>query len=340
MNAVQLKDFATKMIEGNYPFVVAGAPGVGKTQIFKALGKELNRKVWISHPVLDDPTDYKGLPWMTQDENDRTIADFLPIGIINQMLDFPSDELGLWIIDDGLQATTAVQGALMQWFSREERELNGRKLGDNISIVMLTNEKTHGAGVTAAIEPLKGRAVAIVRLEPDLPSWIDWALAHSIDMRIITYLSMVPHALSMPKVSSDLENTPNPRTWNHASYILGMGLEPTVELEALSGAIGRPVASELAGFLRIHQEMPNPISIKTDPTYREQPKSSNASFALTGSLARSVTEAELPLVLNYMDEVMKQEFRRLWCVLFNKVNKELTKTEAYTNWAVANQDIL
>ena len=94
MNAAQLYVFASQLITDNQPFIVAGEPGVGKTQILKQICADLDRRLFISHPVLDDPSDYKGLPWMVNEivgEESIARAEFIPIGQVARVLD-PSPE--------------------------------------------------------------------------------------------------------------------------------------------------------------------------------------------------------------------------------------------------------
>src|SRR5215470_3106412 len=88
-----LIELLSKAIPKRRPVLVAGAPGIGKSdivaQVVSGLPLPLNRNIgkhkaaakangWkliVSHPAVADPTDFKGLPWF-----DGTRADFRPIG--------------------------------------------------------------------------------------------------------------------------------------------------------------------------------------------------------------------------------------------------------------------
>jgi len=63
MRAKQLKEAVKFAIRNKYPLLIKGAPGIGKTDIVAQACLETNTELIISHPVVSDPTDFKGLPF-------------------------------------------------------------------------------------------------------------------------------------------------------------------------------------------------------------------------------------------------------------------------------------
>ena len=62
-------------IKNHYPVLITGSPGIGKSDIVSQACEKTSADLIISHPVVSDPTDYKGLPFALDDR-----ADFLPFG--------------------------------------------------------------------------------------------------------------------------------------------------------------------------------------------------------------------------------------------------------------------
>jgi MoxR-like ATPase len=73
----QLTTLANAFILARMPLLVTGAPGVGKSNIIEAIASQLGYDLLISHPVVSDPTDFKGLPFAN---GQSTEATFLPFG--------------------------------------------------------------------------------------------------------------------------------------------------------------------------------------------------------------------------------------------------------------------
>ena len=49
-------------LEHRFNILIVGAPGIGKTEIINQACDEAGMQMIVSHPVVSDPTDYKGLP--------------------------------------------------------------------------------------------------------------------------------------------------------------------------------------------------------------------------------------------------------------------------------------
>src|SRR6185312_7031090 len=103
-----LSGYLKKAIVRNYPVLIKGKPGIGKTEIISAAASDADSDLIISHPVVADPTDFKGLPFPTSDGR----AEFLPYGDLDRIK--KASKKTVYFLDDLGQASAAVQAACMQ----------------------------------------------------------------------------------------------------------------------------------------------------------------------------------------------------------------------------------
>src|SRR5262245_29849624 len=125
MTPKQLTSLLASTIPSKLPILITGAPGVGKSDIVDSAAASAGADLIISHPVVSDPTDAKGLPWVA---NDKKSATFLPFGEMKRALD--ADNLTVWFLDDLGQASPAVQASFMQLILA--RRINGHQLPEHI----------------------------------------------------------------------------------------------------------------------------------------------------------------------------------------------------------------
>lgn len=64
MKPSQLYELLSRTIPAKLPVLIKGAPGIGKTDIVSQACKDAGAELIVSHPVVDEPIDYKGLPFV------------------------------------------------------------------------------------------------------------------------------------------------------------------------------------------------------------------------------------------------------------------------------------
>jgi len=77
LSPTQLTELLSIYIPQRFPVLITGRPGIGKSDIVEAAAAATDHELLISHPVVEDPTDSKGLPFPSSD-GER--ARFLPFG--------------------------------------------------------------------------------------------------------------------------------------------------------------------------------------------------------------------------------------------------------------------
>ena len=116
MTPKQLKKVLLTTCKNRLPVLIKGAPGVGKSDIVNQVSDELEMDLVLMHPVVSDPCDFKGQPWVVNGE-----ATFLPYGDLKMLVNATRPTIAF--LDDLGQAPAVVQAAAMQLILA--RQVNG-----------------------------------------------------------------------------------------------------------------------------------------------------------------------------------------------------------------------
>lgn len=321
----QLATLLSKTIEKRLPVLITGKPGIGKTDVVKQAAKAASAACIIKHPVISDPTDFKGMPWVVDGK-----AQFLPFDDLEQLM--TATVPTVCFFDDIGQAPPSVQAALMQLLLA--REINGKAISDHVSFIAATNRRADRAGVSGILEPVKSRFKTIVELEVDLNDWIKWAIPAGVAPQVIAFLRLRPAHICDFKPTSDLVNSPSPRTWASLSDLVGLDLPPLMRLQAYAGAIGEPVAVEFHAFERTWQQMISPDVVLSNPNAAPIPSEPSALYALATALAMRVTKDSMTRYVIYIDRLIKDgkaEFAAVSMQTAITRDNNLANTGAYIN---------
>lgn len=298
MRPHELSELLSAAIAARKNVLITGAPGIGKSDVVAQACAAAGAKLVISHPAVVDPTDVKGLPWVTDGA-----ATFLPLGELAEVL--ASTEPTVWFLDDFGQGAVMTQQAYMQWLLA--RRCGTHVLPDCVTILAATNRRTDRAGVTGVLEPVKSRFATIVELAPHLDDWCAWAFTHEIPAELIAFLRFRPDLLSDFKPSADLTNSPSPRTWAHVAELLAMPLSPAVMQIALAGAAGEGAATEFNAFRRLYAELPNIDGILIDPDASKLPTAPATLYAVATALGMKATPKNFPRVARYAERLTQAQ---------------------------------
>ena len=322
------------LVREGLPLMLVGSPGLGKTSIGKQVADSLGFEFIVTHPVVSDPTDYKGMPWVRTTERGSE-ADFLPFGDLLQMINAPRPTLVM--LDDLGQAPPAVQAALMQVLLA--RRVNGHKISDHVRFIACTNRREDRAGVSGILEPVKGRFATILHLEADVDAWVEWALDQGLPPEVIAFIRFRPELLSAFEPTAEMTNTPTPRNVESVGSLLGAGLEERDLFPAIAGACGRGWATEFLAFRRAVDSIPDPDDIIAHPGSAMVPREPSTLYALCGALARMATLTNWNPITVYIKR-LPAEFGLLAMTLAVGGNKDLARTPEYTQWVAENHELI
>ena len=330
MNATQLSKLLSFSVQNNLPVLVKGKPGIGKSDIVSQVSDNLGYKLIISHPVVSDPTDYKGLPFVVNGG-----AEFLPFGELNELI--KTQEPLIYFLDDFGQASPSVQAAAMQLLLA--RQINGHKISNEVRFIAATNRREDKAAVSGLLEPVKSRFASIVELEVSTDDWVKWALTHGMPTEIISFIQFRPELLDNFEATKEIKNSPSPRTVAFAGKMINAGVPSDLMFEAFEGAAGESFAHELTAFLKVYLTLPSIHQIKMDPLNCKIPDSVAGKFAICGAIADNMNPENIEPFVSYTERLSPE--MGVMCMKNATIkHPEVCNTRTYIQWATNKANVI
>lgn len=331
MKPSQVSTVLEALLAARENVLLVGAPGVGKSDIVAQSCARLGYDVAISHPVVSDPTDYKGLPAIVGGK-----AEWLPYGELERLI--LADAPLVCFLDDLGQAPPAVQAAAMQLLLA--RQINGKAISENVRFVAATNRKQDRAGVSGMLEPVKSRFSTILEVETDTNDWCKWAVGAGMPIELIAFVRFRPNLLLDFKPSADMVNSPCPRTIAAAGRLLKLGLPEETLLDVLTGTVGRGCAAELIAFRQVFKSLPSLDAIILAPDTSDIPEREPAvMYAIACGLAYKATDTNLASILRYAGRFGRQEYAVVLVKSALDKSPALKSSAAFTLWAATHSDL-
>ena len=322
-------------VPNQWPVMLVSSPGCGKSEILTQIGEELDMDMLITHPVMSDPVDMKGLPCVVNGE-----ADFLPFGHLRAMMDQKRKKPLLVLMDDVGQASAAVQASYMQILLA--REVDGKRIGDKVSFVAATNGRTDGAGVTGIITPLINRFRSVVKLEVNADDWGAWALNNNVPIELISFVKFRGDALlnnfDSKKHAKNMEPFASPRSIKFLGDWMNQKCD---DLDIWKGCVGEAFAAEFQGFYRIFKQVGNLIpEIILNPKKAKILEKPDEHYAVCAALAYKATEKNIDAIGTYIERFDNAEYRTFVWKCAAARNKDLTECKAFMHWSIEHAEEL
>ncbi len=327
-----LKQALSLAIANRMPALIVGAPGIGKSDIVAQASEDAGAELIISHPVVSDPTDYKGLPFVVDGH-----AEFLPFGELRKITE--TQRPTVFFLDDLGQAPVSVQAACMQLLLA--RRINGHRVSDTVTFLAATNRRQDKAGVQGILEPVKSRFAAILNLEPDLDDWVTWALDNGMPVELIAHNRFRPEYISMTawKPSPDMVNSPSPRTIARIGQWMNTNPPTDLEYELYAGAAGEAYAADLLGFLKIFRNLPSIDLILMNPETEKVPTDPATLYAVCAALASKASQQTFGNIIKYANR-MTPEFSVMLVRDIIGKTRSLVNTKAFIEWSTKHSNVL
>jgi hypothetical protein len=326
VNPAQLKLLLKAYLPQNLPVLITGAPGVSKSAVVGQTADEIGYDLVISHPVTEDPTDPKGLPFPSADGQS---AHFLPFGNLDKILRATTPVI--WFLDDLGQASPAVQAAYMQLLLA--RRVGEHVLPDCVVFVAATNRRTDNAAVNGILDPVISRFATVVNVVPEIHSWCAWAVQNNMPHELVAFLRFRQDLLYVPKKGRDIVNSPSPRTWDFLGQKMPY-IPKGLELIEYAGSVGQGAAIELQTFLDVYKQIPTLDQILLDPQGARLPDGGEPSTlnAVVAMLAARADESNIDRMMVYVNRLIDAGFREFvgfWATDATKRNPDLLHTPSW-----------
>ena len=279
------KKSITRAFKKKRPLFLWGAPGIGKSDIIHQIGKSMNAKVIDIRLSLWDPTDIKGIPYYSANDNCMLWAP--PAELPTAEMAAQYDNIVLFL-DEMNSAAPAVQAAAYQLILN--RKVGQYELPDNVLIVAAGNRDAD-KGVTYRMPaPLANRFVHL-ELKVDFEDWFQWAVNNDIHEDVVGYLTYSKRDLYDfdPKAAS--RSFATPRSWSFVSELLEDDDDENTTTDLVSGAVGEGLAVKFMAHRKMAADLPNPSEILAGKVKELQTKEISAMYSLTVSLCYELKEA-------------------------------------------------
>ena len=317
-----------------------GMPGIGKTALVKQVAKELNYDIVIFHPVISDPTDFKGIPWCFTDKNGKQQAVFIPFDQLEQLIN--ATRPTVCFLDDLGQAPEAVQAAAMQLL--HGGTLNGKKISAHVRFIAATNRKQDRAGVAGILEPVKSRFHGIWELVPELNSFIAHMISIGTSPILVAFMRSRPTWLVGGddgwKPLADIANQPCPRTIEHLSDVVALGLDKHVRPSAYSGAVGQGMTNEFFAFEQLALRLPDIDVILNNPLGAPEMPNQETAYACIGALHSRMDRSNIQNIYTYIQRCFSKEMQAVFHYDVESYQPKLMKSQAHVEWSRQNGDVL
>ncbi|MEY4331788.1 MAG: hypothetical protein RLZZ196_526 [Bacteroidota bacterium] len=275
-----------KAFKSKRPIFMWGPPGIGKSDIIKQLGSELDAHVIDVRLSLWEPTDIKGIPYF--DSNDNTMRWAPPVELPSKDLASQHKQVILFL-DEMNSAAPSVQAAAYQLVLN--RRVGTYELPDNVVLVAAGNRETD-KGVTYRMPaPLANRFVHL-ELTVDWEDYFEWATENKIHKDVVGFLSFSKKDLYDfdPKSSSRAFATP--RSWTFVSELLvDDDVDNDTLTDLISGSVGEGLAIKFMAHRKHASKMPNPTDILSGKVKKMDSKEISAQYSLVVSLCYELKDS-------------------------------------------------
>ena len=267
------------------PLFLWGPPGIGKSDIITQIGLQMNAHVIDIRLSLWEPTDIKGIPYYSANDNAMLWA---------APAELPTEEFAskfknvVLFLDEMNSAAPAVQAAAYQLILN--RRVGQYKLPDNVLIVAAGNRESD-KGVTYRMPaPLANRFVHL-ELEVDFDDWFQWAVANEIHTDVVGYLTFAKKDLYDFDPKSPSRSFATPRSWSFVSELLEDDDDEMTTTDLVAGAVGEGLAVKFMAHRKVAANLPNPSEILEGKIKEMKTKEISAMYSLTVSLCYELKDA-------------------------------------------------
>lgn len=275
----ECKPLLRRAVAKRRPVFIWGPPGVGKSDMVNQVASEFKNSAVIDlRMALMDPTDIKGVPYYSSDDNTMKWAPPSELPSAEFAKDF---DVVFLFFDELNSAPPAVQAASYQLVLN--RRVGSYVLPDNVVIIAAGN-RMGDKGVTYRMpSPLANRFMHL-EIRVDFDDWEQWAVLHEIHPHVVGYLKQFKGDLyNFDPVQHDRAFA-TPRTWSFVSDMLDDDLPDTSNTDMVAGLVGEGLAIKFMSHRKHAADLPDPAEVLNGKIKEFKAKEPSANWALATSL--------------------------------------------------------
>jgi len=335
VNAVELQACLIEDLKVGLTPMVASSPGMGKSDIIRAIADVFRLKVIDFRVSQCEPVDMQGYPGVLNGRMTFHIPEYFPIEGDAVPEGYEGWLLFLDEFNSGNKQTEAAAYKLIL-----DREVYKHKLHPRCLIAAAGNLTTDRAIVNTQSTATTSR-MTHYRMRIDHKVWVDWANANEIDHRIISLIKFKPEILHKFDPAHNELTFPCPRTWEFASKVIsGKDKIDHITKTRLAGTIGEGAAVELATYSEIYQNLPTIEEILENPKSGwKVPREPSEQYAVTTMLAHNTTIDNIYKIVTAIER-LPIEFQGITLKDIYKRTPELKGHAAIVQWISTNASVM
>ena len=263
-----------------------GPPGIGKSEVIEQITNDLGDSKLIDIRLsLWDPTDIKGMPYYSANDNTMKWA---PPAELPTEEEAKKHKYIVVFLDEMNSAAPAVQAAAYQLILN--RRVGQYHLPEGVSIVAAGNRDSD-KGVTYRMPaPLANRFVHL-EMKVDFEDWLQWAAEHQLHSDVVGYLTFAKKDLYDFDPKSPSRSFATPRSWSFVSELLEDDDDEATTTDLVSGSVGEGLAVKFMAHRKVSAQLPNPSDVLAGKVKNLDTKEISAMYSLTVSLCYELKEA-------------------------------------------------
>lgn len=326
MKASDISQSLELLITQKQPTFLWGPPGVGKSQVVQQTAKKMNLEIIDIRAILLDPVDLRGIPKI----NDKGMSEWCAPAFL------PTEGQGVLFLDELNAAPPLVQAACYQLIL--DRCIGEYQLPDGWAIIAAGNRERDRAVTHKMPSALANRFVHI-DFTVDHQEWLSWAKVNSISKTVINFIEFRPNLLHDFSPEKNERAFPSPRSWEFASQLIEGDSTEVLLKELLDGTIGKGASTELVGFIRIFNQLPDIEEIFTEPMQVSIPTDPAILFATCEMIGKSVDINTAENAISFASR-LPDEFSVLLLREAVRNCTDISNLNSFSRWASCHADLL
>ena len=336
INITQAKAAIIDILSAGLVPNLVGSPGLGKSDIVRAVAENHELKVIDIRLAQADPTDMSGFPALNKE---RTRSHYAAPSTFPLETDKIPDGYKGWLLffDEMNSAPMSVQAASYKIIL--DRMVGEQNLHPKVAMVCAGNLATDKAIVNRLSTAMQSRLIHL-NLAVDNDAWLDWAIQEGIDHRIVGFLRFRPELLHKFNANHSDDTFPCPRTWHFLSKLIKKWSPISFEkLPLMAGTVGKGAAVEFKGFTDIYEKLPTVQQILSNPQAINIPEDPSTLYAITALISNKADKTNVEKFMELVNR-LPVEFQVITLQGIIKANRPMRAEQSIKMWVAANANEL
>jgi hypothetical protein len=326
MKPSRMKEVLIDVLKTRWPVFIWGPPGVGKSSLVKEIASNKNIKLLDVRASLLDPTDLRGIPYVTSETAKWAPPAFLP---------YDKKSEGILFFDELNAAPPLVQASLYQLTL--DRRLGEYELPEKWRILAAGNRAEDASLVFRMPAALSNRFIHL-DFEHNLEDWRNWAIDNKTHPLVLGFLGTRGEMLF--KMSSSERAFPTPRSWEILSDQLQVFDNYKHIEELMTGTIGEAATIEFMAYCRNALSEKEILKIIKDPEKAKMPEKLSDIYALISYLiSRNEDDEVLDAGAKLLNR-LSPEMAVLLLRDFLRANPKFAMKPSYQKFVMDHGDLL